>query len=136
VRAVISALDGVRVVIASAENGAPASAWGDSFFFYDPDGTQDQKLPFATIVTRDTPDWDEVSDLDRPGAFRVNLAVGREGVPPYEPETDFSIADVLLPHPHYAPQGWIAIVNPGPVMSPSLATLAAAAHSRAVRHHR
>jgi hypothetical protein len=36
-------------------SGAPEVAWGDSFFFYDPDGDAptDRRMPFATIVTND-----------------------------------------------------------------------------------
>ena len=76
-RRLLGSLDGARVLVGSAEAGTPEVAWGHTFVFYDPDGTGDQKMPFATIVIHDTPGWDEVSDLDRPGAFRVNLAVAR-----------------------------------------------------------
>jgi hypothetical protein len=34
----VASLPGVVVVTASRANGAPEVAWGDSFFFYDPDG--------------------------------------------------------------------------------------------------
>ena len=136
VRELFLALEGLRVVIASEENAAPESSWGDSFFYYDPDATFDQKIPFATIVTRNTPGWDEVSDLDRAGAFRVNLAVGREEVPPVETDVDYAAHDVVLPHPHYAAQGWIAIVNPGSRTAERLAELARVAHARAARRHR
>lgn len=105
-------LPGARVLVASAHNGAPEAAWGDTFCYHDPDGTEDQKWPFATIVTHDTSGWDEVSGLDRPGAFRLNLHVGRPHVPEATKDLDYSEADVVLPHPQYAAQGWIAIVNP------------------------
>jgi Family of unknown function (DUF6194) len=35
-----------------------------------------RRLPFATIVTRDA--YERVSNLDRPGVFRLNIGVGRE----------------------------------------------------------
>ena len=132
VRDLIGSLDGVRVVVAGEENGAPQSAWGDSFFYFDPDDTGDQHMMFATIVVHDYEDWDEVSNLDRPGAFRVNLAVGRANVPPVEDKIDYSQEDVLLPHPQYAVQGWVAIVNPGPAMAGRLSELVRLAHARAV----
>lgn len=48
-------MPGVAVVTASQADGAPEVAWGDSFFFYDPDQDipVDRRFPFATIVTKD-----------------------------------------------------------------------------------
>ena len=56
----VSGLPGVVTVTASEENAAPAAAWGDTFFFYDPDGStsENQRLPFARsgpVWTK--PDW-------------------------------------------------------------------------------
>ncbi|WP_427135995.1 DUF6194 family protein [Pseudarthrobacter sp. S9] len=49
---------------------------GRFVFFYAPEGTMPEATqPFATIVTRNYP-GDDQSDLDRPGAFRVNIAAG------------------------------------------------------------
>lgn len=136
VREVLSALDGVRVVLGSESAGTPRSHWGDTFCFYDPDVTADQRMPFATIVTHDTLGWDEVSNLDRPGAFRVNLAVGRAHQPDVDGEIDYSEEDVVLPHPQYAAQGWIAIVNPSSARSDQIRELIRVAHGRAVDRHR
>src|SRR5688500_930219 len=94
VRGLFAALEGVAVVVASEDSGAPEAAWGDSFFYFDPDGTSDRRMPFATIVVHDYEDWDEVSNLNRPGAFRVNLAVGREHVPNPD-DIDYSVADIV-----------------------------------------
>jgi hypothetical protein len=119
-------LEGVAVLKASEESGAPEVAWGDSFFFYAPPGDEpsDQRHPFATLVRGDYPSFDVESQLDRPGAFRLNLAVGRDhyqrllGHPAADHEQhhsdyDYTEADVVLPHPVYASQGWVSIVNPG-----------------------
>ena len=56
----VTGLPGVVKTTASAANGAPESAWGDSFFFYDPDGETepDKRWPFATIVVSDYPGFD------------------------------------------------------------------------------
>jgi Family of unknown function (DUF6194) len=43
---------------------------GYTFFFYGPD----RMLPFATIATADN-EGDRVSNLDRPGVFRLNIGV-------------------------------------------------------------
>ena len=116
--------------------GTPSAAWGDTFCFYDPDSTGDQNMPFATIVTHDTPGWDEVSNLDRPGSFRVNLAVGRARQPDLGKTVDHSAEDVVVPHPQYAAQGWVAIVNPSSARSDELLELIRIAHGRAVDRHR
>jgi hypothetical protein len=122
----IRALPGVVVVTASEDNGAPAVAWGDTFFFYDPEGNrpENQRLPFATVVINDYPGWDTESRLDRDGIFRVNIAIDRrdfERLVGHSPsqhaahhrEFDYAKTDVLLPHPTYASQGWVSILNPG-----------------------
>ena len=119
----VTDLPGVVAVTASQANGAPEVAWGDSFFFYDPDNSipADRRFPFATIVIKDYPGFDIASNLDRPGVFRLNLAVGRVrfeqlfGFPPAEFAThqnafDFTILDQVIPHPVYAKQGWVCIL--------------------------
>ena len=71
---------------------------------------------FATIVTTDEHDMGTPSDLARHGVFRLNLGVGRAtferiaGDAGTEP--DFAAFDRLLPHPVYAKQRWISILNP------------------------
>jgi hypothetical protein len=79
-RYIADTFDGVDVVVASRETGAPEVAWGDTFFSYDPDRDLEPKhrLPFATIVTKDYGDFDRASNLNRPGVFRLNIAVGPE----------------------------------------------------------
>jgi hypothetical protein len=121
----VTGLPGVRAVTATDGDGSPEIAWGDTFFFYDPAGADpaDQRLPFATIVTKDYPGFDLESRLDRPGAFRLNIFIGRRGFDEFigYPHTelddhragyDFSAADQVMPHPIYGVQGWACIVNP------------------------
>ena len=121
-----SDLPGVVTLIASKETGAPDVAWGDSFFFYDPDNAipENRRLPFATIVISDYPGFDTASNLDRPGVFRLNLAVGRDrfnelfGFSSAEFAKrsnvfDFTALDRIIPHPVYAKQGWISVLVPG-----------------------
>jgi Family of unknown function (DUF6194) len=70
---------------------------------------------FATIVTTDEHDMGNPSDLARPGVFRLNLGVGRatfERLTAATPDPDYTALDVILPHPVYAKQHWIAILNP------------------------
>lgn len=134
VQELLDALPGARLFVASEHNDSPQAAWGDAFCYYDPDGTGDQKWPFATIVTHDTPGWDEVSRLDRPAAFRLNLHVGRTHVPPTGDDIDYSRSDTILPHPQYAAQGWVAVVNPAD--RDEVARIVSLAHQRAAaREH-
>jgi Family of unknown function (DUF6194) len=125
--AFVGSLDNVAVLTASEESGAPEVAWGDLFFYYVPPGEEPNyhQQPFATLVCSDYPGFDVESRLDRPGIFRVNIAVGRDrhqhllghaaaDHKQHHADYDYARADVIVPHPVYAEQGWVSIVNPGP----------------------
>jgi hypothetical protein len=68
---------------------------------------------FATIVTDD--EYDQFSKLNRPGVFRLNIGVGKaiyqDRVGRMQ-EPDYAQLDRLFPHPVYAKQRWICILNP------------------------
>ena len=54
-------------------------------------------------------------DLSRPGVFRLNIGVGRatfERLVGSTTEPDYAAFDRILPHPVYAKQLWISILNP------------------------
>jgi hypothetical protein len=123
----------------------PAIAQGDTFFIYDPERNLEgsQRFPFATIVTKDYGDFDRASNLDRPGVFRLNIGVSRErfgslfGARPEALEDlsgyDFAALDTLLPHPVYAPQSWVCVLNPSDTTFETLKPLLAEAYDIAVR---
>jgi len=70
---------------------------------------------FATIVTTDEHDLGNPSDLARDGVFRLNLGVGKasfERLIDTTTEPDYAALDTIVPHPVYARQRWIAILNP------------------------
>src|SRR3954468_9513205 len=70
---------------------------------------------FATIVTTDEHDMGSPSNLARPGVFRLNIGVGRatfERLISDTQEPDYAALDTILPHPVYAKQRWVAILNP------------------------
>jgi|HigsolmetaAR201D_1030396.scaffolds.fasta_scaffold02233_9 hypothetical protein len=89
--------------------------FGYDFFFYG----SERMLPFVTIATTDN-EYDSVSKLSRPGgAFRLNIGVSRETfvelVGTAKPDLsayDFATVDTIMPHPEYAAQSWVCIVNP------------------------
>ena len=143
--AFVRALPGVVAETADAASGAPEIAWGDTFVYYDPDNEPARRrMPFATIVTKDYPGFDTESELDRPDVFRLNIGVGRHeferllGYPPAahadQPDKpDYTEPDRLLPHPAYAVQAWISILNPGPSTTVQARELLTQAHARAAR---
>ncbi|MEV4460536.1 DUF6194 family protein [Microbispora sp. NPDC049633] len=141
-------LPGVVAFTAGEDNGAPRAAWGDTFFYYDPDDVPaNRQMPFATIVVTDYEGFDTASDLNRPGVFRVNIGVGRAvfeellGYPPaahpaHHDAVDYRAPDRILPHPVYAAQSWICVLNPGDATAERVRTLLTGAHARAAARHR
>ena len=70
---------------------------------------------FATIVTTDEHDMGNPSDLAREGVFRLNIGVGKvtfERLVGSVVDPDYAALDTILPHPVYAKQRWISILNP------------------------
>lgn len=126
-------------VAADGVTPVPEIAWGDTFAYHVPNG-EPGVMPFATIVTKNYPD-DELSQLDRPGAFRVNANVGRDaftaliGYPPAKHaaragEWDYATDGAVVPHPLYAKLGWVSVVNPA---AAEVTELLRAAHDTARR---
>jgi hypothetical protein len=116
-RYIADAFDGVDVDIASKESGAPEIAWGDTFFIYDPEKNLEAQLrfPFATIVTKDYGEFDNASNLDRPSVFRLNIGVSKETYAALFPDDgghDFTELDRLFPHPVYAKNHFVCVLNP------------------------
>lgn len=139
----VAGLDGILILRPGPGDGSPDIAWGDTFFYYSPEGTVPQRTqPFATIVTKDYP-GDERSRLDRPGAFRLTMHPEREtfirwtGHPPREisDDIDASVTDTVLPHPVYGSAGWLAIVEPGPRTSRTARALLREAYELARSRH-
>lgn len=147
-----TALDGVTVVTAGPDTGAPEIAWGDTFVFYDPPGADptaepDRRFPFATIVTKDYPGFDESSDLGRPGIYRLNIAVGKRAFrdifgylpadhPAHAASHDYTALDTVLPHPAYAKNAWISILNPATHTTAHARSLLTAAHTLMATRHK
>ena len=89
-------------------------ASGYTMFFYG----ADRKLPFTTIASSDN-EHDGVSNLDRPGIFRLNIGVTKEtfqslfGPSPIEAaDYDYTGVDKFLPHPDYAAWHFVCVLNP------------------------
>ena len=136
-RYVSDKFEGVDVEVGSREGGAPEIAWGDTFFIYDPDRNLEGagRMPFATIVTKDYGDFDDASDLNRPGVFRLNIGVSKEtfqSLFPSDVAYDFTALDVLMPHPVYGRNHWVCVLNPSDMTFETLKPLFAEAYGIAV----
>jgi Family of unknown function (DUF6194) len=108
--------DGVFVLTPGPSDGHPEVAWGDSFFYYAPEGKMPTTTqPFATIVTKNYPE-DELSQLDRDGVYRVNMHPSRAAFKQWAARAgdDPSVLDRIIVHPVYGQVGWLAVLNPGP----------------------
>lgn len=88
--------------------------FGYTFFFYG----SERMLPFATIASTGN-EHEHISNLDRPGIFRLNIGVSKPtfqslfgvdkvGLGNY----DYTALDCIMPHPDYAAQSWICVLNP------------------------
>ncbi|MEO7404294.1 MAG: DUF6194 family protein [Burkholderiales bacterium] len=129
---------------------AAVSAPGGTFFFYDPNGDvpAERRFPFATVIIND--DYDSASQLSRPGIFRLNIGVSKEtcrtmfGELPttlgpngiIETDHDFTALDFLMPHPVYAAQCWVSVLNPDEVTLEEVKRLLDEAYEIAVRKYK
>jgi hypothetical protein len=139
---IAESFDGVDV-----ETGAEGIAAGDTFFIYDPERNLEPKrrFPFATIVTKDYGDFDNASNLNRPGVFRLNVGLSHETYrarfgpqtsPPDNTGHDFTVLDQLIPHPVYASQSWVSVLNPGAETFEAIKPLLTEAYDMAVKRQR
>ena len=112
-----------------------AQNFGYTFFFY----RSDHKMPFATLAASDN-DYDRVSNLDRPGVFRLNIGVSKEtfqslfstdGVT--LSDYDFTALDRIMPHPEYAAQYFVCVLSPSEATFQAIKPLLAEAYAIAVR---
>ena len=111
------------------------TAYGYTFYFYG----SDHRLPFATLASSDN-EYDRISNLDRPGVFRLNMGVSQ---PTFQAlfgtakvdisRYDFTALDVIMPHPDYAPQNFICVLSPSVATFERLRPLLAEAYDIAVR---
>jgi Family of unknown function (DUF6194) len=139
-RFVTTTFAGVDPVVGSEEAGSPEVAWGDTFFIYDPHRALEgsRRFPFATIVTKDYGEFDNASNLDRPGVFRLNIGVSKETYASLfdaDAEHDFTALDQLMPHPVYGQYHWIGVLNPSEATFETLKPLLQEAYERAVERY-
>lgn len=95
----------------SLHNVQQSAHFGYTFFFYG----SDHVLPFVTIAHSDN-EYDKVSNLNREGIFRVNIGISKVSFnnlfPNPKKEWNFTETNVFMPHPDYASQHFICVLNP------------------------
>jgi hypothetical protein len=108
---------------------------GATFFSFDPESHWPS---FATLVWADA--TDQVSELSRPGVFRLNIGLGRATflrLVGSVADPDYAALDRFLPHPDYARQLWVSILNPSKATFHDVVVpLLAEAHERLAATHR
>jgi hypothetical protein len=126
----------------------PVDAWGDTFFFYNPDRSRADEIYFATLKSQDD-EYDNASNLNRPDVFRLNIGISKAtyrilfGAPParsgadetVETCYDFTVLDQLLPHPVYGRMFWICVLNPSAATFQAVQPLLAEAYDLAVKKY-
>jgi hypothetical protein len=136
---ICTSFDGLNV----AENS------GDTFFIYDPDGDlpPERTFPFATIVTGDN--YDGASVLTKPGDYRLNIGLTKAtyvswfgGAPTRRDEQgvletgyDYAVRDQIMPHPIYASQYWICVINPSAATLELIHPMLSEAYEFAIRKY-
>jgi len=126
----------VEAFVAGMENVQREENFGYVFFFVG----DDHRLSFVTVANSDN-EWDNVSNLNREGVFRVNIGISRETfrnlIPISKDEPiDYSALNTFLPHPEYAKQNFVCILNPSGENIERTKNLIAEAHSIAAKRYR
>lgn len=135
----------VRFILDSFDHVLTKSSWGETAFFANPGGRLPSGSYFATIKEKDGAN-DRASHLDRDGIFRLNIGPGKGqfeplfGKPPSRPAKggiidgpwDFTVRDVLMPHPVYGWMSWVCVLNPSKATFEEIKPLLNAAHIRAL----
>lgn len=98
--------------ISNLEHVQQEENFGYLFYFVG----DDHRLPFVTIANSDN-EYDKVSNLNREGVFRINIGVSKETFQQLIGDSngeaiDYSALNVFLPHPDYARQHFVCILNP------------------------
>ena len=98
-----------RYILTTYPDTVVAAIEGGTFYSCDPANFPN----FATVVTSDA--FDDASNLSRPDAFRLNIGLSRDTFQRLvgdQEEPDYTALNQLMPHPIYAKQLYVSILNP------------------------
>ena len=98
-----------RYILETYPDTIVAAIEGGTFYSCDPANFPN----FATVVTSDA--FDDASNLSREGAYRLNIGLSRDTFQRLvgdQEAPDYTALDQLMPHPVYARQHYVSILNP------------------------
>ena len=124
-------------ITSTFENVKTTVNLGYTFFIY----RDDDMIPFTTIASTGN-EYEKISNLDRPGVYRLNIGVSREtfytlfginkpGIIAY----DYTALDTLMPHPDYSAQFFICVLSPSEATFETIKPLLAEAYDIAVKKY-
>ena len=126
-----------RYITDTFEHVETAVNMGYTFFFY----RDDHMHAFATIASTGN-EYEKISNLDRPGVYRLNIGVSREtfrslfGTGKIEVSAyDFTTLDTLLPHPDYSSQHFLCVLSPSEATFEQVRALLAESYEVAVKRY-
>lgn len=117
--------DVIHAITTTYSGLVPKQSWGETSLFYNPDTTLTNGVYFCTIKEHDGAN-DMASQLNRLDIFRLSFGLPTThyerlfGVRPPRPSKggcvatghDFTVTDILQPHPIYAWMGWVQVLSP------------------------
>ena len=124
-------------ITSTFENVETAVNMGYTFFFY----RDDHMHAFATIASTGN-EYERISNLDRPGVYRLNIGVRREtfkslfgtnkiNVSDY----DFTALDTIMPHPDYSSQFFLCVLSPSQATFERIRPMLAEAYDVAMKRY-
>jgi hypothetical protein len=124
-------------ITSTFENVETTVNLGYTFFFY----KDDQMHAFATSASTGN-EYERISNLDRPGVYRLNIGVSREtfkslfgtkkiNVSDY----DFTALDTIMPHPDYSSQFFLCVLSPSEAMFERIRPMLAEAYDIAMKRY-
>jgi uncharacterized protein DUF6194 len=124
-------------ITSTFENVKTTVNLGYTFFIY----RDDDMLPFTTIASTGN-EYEKISNLDRPGVYRLNIGVSRETFKslfgtnkPDISAYDFTALDIIMPHPDYSAQSFICVLSPSEATFERIRPLLAEAYDIAVKKY-
>jgi len=119
------------------ENVETTVSLGYTFFFY----RDDNMHAFTTIASTGN-EYEQISNLDRPGVFRLNIGVSREtfqalfGTKKIDVSAyDFTVLDTVMPHPDYSSQHFLCVLSPSEVTFEKIKPFLAEAYDVAMKRY-
>lgn len=102
----------VEAFVEALDNVQREENFGYIFYFVG----EDHLVPFVSIAASDN-EYDKVSNLNREGVFRINIGISRTAYDEVvghisSEDVDYTTLNVFLPHPEYAKQNFVCILNP------------------------